>query len=94
MTWYLTGGIQSIDMKNKLTDLNNYLFEQLEKLNDDDMTQEELSQQIVKAETISKISKTIIETAQLQLNAIKVAAENGVVKQQSFHLLLGADKNE
>lgn len=81
-------------MKNKLIDLNNYLFEQIEKLNDDDLTQEQLSQQISKAETISKISKTIIETAQLQLDAIKVAADNGVVKPNAFHLLLGVDKNE
>lgn len=81
-------------MKNKLIDLNNYLFEQIEKLNDDDLTQEQLSQQISKAETISKISKTIIETAQLQLDAIKVAADNGVVKPKAFQLLLGADKNE
>ena len=76
-------------MKNKLTDLNNYLFEQIEKLNDDDLTKEQLQQQIIKAETISRISKTIIETASLQLNAIKIAAENGVVKPQSFQLLLG-----
>lgn len=81
-------------MKNKLIDLNNYLFEQIEKLNDDDLTQEQLSQQISKAETISKISKTIIETAQLQLDAIKVAADNGVVQPKAFQLLLGADKNE
>jgi len=81
-------------MKNKLIDLNNYLFEQIEKLNDDDLTQEQLSQQISKAETISKISKTIIETAQLQLDAIKVAADNGVVQKKAFQLLLGADKNE
>lgn len=76
-------------MKNKLTDLNNYLFEQIEKLNDDDLTSEQLQQQITKAETISKISKTIIETASLQLDAIKIAAENGVVQPQSFQLLLG-----
>lgn len=77
-------------MKNKLIDLNNYLFEQLEKLNDDDLTSEQLSQQIAKAETISKISKTIIETAALQLDAIKIAADNGIVQPKSFQLLLGA----
>lgn len=81
-------------MKNKLIDLNNYLFEQLEKLNDDELSESELSTQITKAETISKISKTIIEAASLQLDAIKVAAENGVIKQQSFYNLLGDESGK
>ena len=33
-------------MKNTLTDLNNHLFAQLEKLGDDDLTGEELNTEI------------------------------------------------
>lgn len=33
-------------MRNKLTDLNDYLFEELEILMDDSLTQEELEKQI------------------------------------------------
>ena len=81
-------------MKNKLTDLNNYLFEQIEKLNDDDMTTEQTEQQIRKAEAISKIGRTIIDTSTLQLKAIQVASENGYVKKESFQCLLGGPSGE
>lgn len=81
-------------MKNKLTDLNNYLFEQIEKLNDEDLTEEQFTQQIAKAEAISKIAKTITETAALQLDAIKIAAENGIVQSKAFLPLLGAENGK
>ncbi len=81
-------------MKNKLTDLNNYLFEQIELLNDSDLDSEEMEKQIKKAEMISKISKSIIEVHSLQLDAIKAAADNGVVSQNSFRSLLGVSKDE
>lgn len=35
-------------MENTLTDLNNYLFEALERVNDDDLTDEELEKEIKK----------------------------------------------
>lgn len=81
-------------MKNKLTDLNNYLFEQIEKLNDEDLTEEQFTQQIAKAEAISKIAKTITETAALQLDAIKIAAENGIVQSKAFLPLLGVENGK
>ena len=33
-------------MKNTLADLNNHLFEQMERLNDDDLNNEELDKEI------------------------------------------------
>ena len=33
-------------MKNTLGDLNNYLFEQMERLNDEEMTEEEFQKEI------------------------------------------------
>ena len=76
-------------MKNKLSDLNNYLFEQIERLNDDSLTPEETEQQIKKAETISEISKTIIQNSALQLKAVQVAAEYGIVRSEELKLLIG-----
>lgn len=75
-------------MKNKLTDLNNYLFEQLERINDDDLTSEQLNETIRKANTISKISETIIKNSELQLKAVNLAAEYGVINNTQVKLLL------
>ena len=38
-------------MNNKLIDLNNLLFEQLERINDDDLSDDELEKQLKKSET-------------------------------------------
>lgn len=46
-------------MKNTLTDLNNYLFECIENINNDELTDEELEKEIKKSETIQKVAKTI-----------------------------------
>ena len=44
-------------MKNTLTDLNNYLFESIERLNDDTMTDEQLEKEIRRSDAIQKEEK-------------------------------------
>lgn len=79
-------------MKNKLTDLNNYLFEQLERINDDSLNEEDLNKEIKKAETITTIAETIIKNGELQLKAAMKAAEYGVVNQEQMVFLLTGNK--
>lgn len=82
-------------MKNKLSDLNDYLFEQIEKLNDDDLSGEQLQLVIAKANKIADISKVIIQNQTLQLNALKTAYDCGVeIKPQSMQKLLGRSDSE
>lgn len=52
-------------MKNTLLDLNNYLFEQIERLNDDDLTEDQLDRELKKTDSIVKISEKIIQNGEL-----------------------------
>ena len=64
-------------MKNTLTDLNNYLFEAIERLNDDELTEEQLDKEIKRSEAVQKIAKTIIDNGTLALQAKKHLDEYG-----------------
>lgn len=64
-------------MKNRLTDLNDYLFAQLERLADEDLTGEAMVAEIQRAESIVSIADTIVDNASLQLSACKLLAEHG-----------------
>lgn len=59
-------------MENKLTDLNNILFEQIERLNDDDLHGDALKQQIKKSRAIESIAGMIIANANTVLKAEKM----------------------
>ena len=64
-------------MKNTLTDLNNYLFEAIERLNDDGLTEEQLDKEIKRSEAVQKIAKTSIDNGSLALQAKKHLDEYG-----------------
>ena len=52
-------------MKNTLLDLNNHLFEQLERLNDEEITDEKLDQELKRAEGMTRIAAQIIQNGEL-----------------------------
>jgi hypothetical protein len=64
-------------MKNTLTDLNNYLFESIERLNDDSLSEEELEKEIKRSDAVQKVAKTIIDNGALALQAQKHFSEYG-----------------
>lgn len=64
-------------MRNKLEDLNNILFEQLERLQDDDISDEKFEKELKRTDAVNKVSKTIIENAALALKALKDMDEMG-----------------
>lgn len=57
-------------MSNNLQDLNKYLFEQIEKLSNDDLDEKQTELAIKKAEAITGVSEKIIKNAEL---ALKIA---------------------
>lgn len=57
--------------RNKLIDLNNHLFEALERINDENLKGENLQEEIARAKTITTIGNTIITNADLALKEIK-----------------------
>lgn len=64
-------------MKNTLSDLNNHLFEQLERLNDEDLTEEQLDKELRRAEGMTKVSEQIIRNGELAYKTMVHMAEYG-----------------
>jgi hypothetical protein len=62
-------------MKNKMSDLHNHLFEQLERLNDDDLKGEDLTREISRAQAMCHVAGQIIQNGRLVLDAAKAADE-------------------
>jgi len=56
-------------MKNKLIDLNDHLFAQMERLNDEDLSDDELNKEMQRAKSMSSIAKDIVSNARLALDA-------------------------
>lgn len=59
-------------MKNKLGDLNNHLFAELERLSDEELKGEDLSEEIGRARAISAVANQIISNGELAIRAKKV----------------------
>ena len=62
-------------MKNKLVDLNNHLFAQLERLGDEQLTAEALDTEVRRANAIASVSTEIMKIAALQVRTAELVAE-------------------
>lgn len=56
-------------MKNRLSDLNNHLFAQLERLNSEELKGDALQQELERARGISMVARDIINNGNLVLSA-------------------------
>lgn len=55
--------------RNTLGDLNNHLFMQLERLGDEELTEEQLEKEISRTKAITSVAKEVISNANLVLRA-------------------------
>lgn len=64
-------------MKNRLSDLNNHLFAQLERLSDESLTPDQIEQEVERAKAIVGVSTQIVGAAALQFKAAELIAQHG-----------------
>ena len=81
-------------MKNSLVDLNNHLFMQLERLNDEELSGDKLEVEIKRAESITNVAKAIIDNGALSLKVTLAAAGNLAEIQMPAMLELPAPKGK
>ena len=61
--------------KNKLVDLNDHLFAQMERLNKEDMSPEEMESEIARTKAMCGLAGTVIDLGRLDLEGWKLRAE-------------------
>lgn len=69
-------------MKNKLSDLNDHLFAQIERLADENLTPQEVDKEAKRGKAIVAAADQIIKNAALQVQAAKLLSEKGAIRPQ------------
>lgn len=64
-------------MKNKLIDLNNHLFAQMERLSDEGLDADKIELEAKRADAIVSLADQILKGAELQLKAVTIIANHG-----------------
>jgi len=64
-------------MKNSISDLNDHLFTQLERLADEGLDADQIEKEVKRADAIVQVADQITGNARLQIAAAKLFAEHG-----------------
>ena len=57
--------------RNKISDLRDHLFAQLERIDDDSLTPEQIKAEVDKAKAVAQIGSVIINSAKVEIDFIK-----------------------
>lgn len=79
-------------MKNTLTDLNNHLFEALERLQDDDLDEAGLDKELKRCDATVKVADMIIRNGELALKTMQHLDEYGASKDAKLAPMLTAEE--
>lgn len=74
---------------NTLGDLNNHLFAAIERLNDEDLTDEQLEKEIRRCDAIEGVAKQIISNAEVVLKACQFNDERMDADRKAPRMLEG-----
>jgi hypothetical protein len=72
-------------MQNKMSDLRNHMFAALERLNDENLSADQMKSEIAKAQAISEIGKVIVDSAKTQVIAMKILHKRGELKSSEIN---------
>lgn len=63
--------------RNKINDLRDHLFAALERLDNDELSTEELQKELDKAEAVAQIGNVIIHSAKVEVDFLKATGQIG-----------------
>lgn len=62
-------------MKNKISDLRDHMFAALERLGQEDISEEDLKKEILRSQAISEVGKVIVESAKTEVMYAKLTGK-------------------
>lgn len=80
-------------MRNKITDLNGHLFEQLERLNQDDLKGEDLKAEVDRAKAMTQIASQIVQSTKVTIEAMKMVKDE-FTKDEVISVLAGNESQK
>lgn len=76
-------------MTNQFTGLNTHLFDQLDRLSNNNLTAEQIEQEVSRTEAIVKVADKIISNGSLTLSACQLVAAHGDRFKHDLPMLAG-----
>lgn len=83
-------------MKNKISDLRNYMFEALERLSAEGLTPDELDREIKRAAAVSEVGKVIVDSAKTEVTFLKLTGKRkqGFIEEQETESFIDDKKQD
>jgi len=66
--------------KNKLTDLNDHLFAQLERLANEELTADGVDKEVKRGKAIVALADQVVKNASLQVQVAKLVSDKGNIR--------------